>query len=184
VKRCEWCTKDEIYIKYHDEEWGEITKSERELFELLTLEVFQAGLNWLTILKKRENFRDAFDNFDYKKIATYDDNKVEELLKNKGIIRNKLKITATINNANKFMKIQDEYSSFYKYIWCFTENKQVRLKINSLDEYPKTNNLSERVTKDMKSKGFKFIGNTIIFSYLEAIGVMNNHMVGCYKFKK
>jgi DNA-3-methyladenine glycosylase I len=183
MKRCEWCTEDKIYVDYHDNEWGKITTDERELFEFLILESFQAGLSWLTILKKRENFRIAFDNFDYKKIAKYDENKFEELMADKNIIRNKLKIRAAINNASKFMEVQSEFGSFYNYLWNFVDGKQIINRPKNMEEFPTKSELSDRISKDMKKRGFKFIGTTIIYSYLEAVGVIDDHMEGCGKIK-
>ena len=180
MKRCDWCTEDKIYINYHDNEWGKISTDERELFEFLLLESFQAGLSWLTILKKRGNFRNAFDNFDYKKIAKYDEKKFQELMEDVGIIRNKLKIKAAINNATKFMEIQSEFGSFYNYIWGFVDGKQIINRPKTLKEAPTRSELSDKISKDMKKRGFKFIGTTIIYSYLEAVGVIDNHMEKCF----
>ena len=178
IKRCSWVTDDEIYIKYHDEEWGVPTHDDHKLFEMLILESFQAGLSWITILKKRENFRKAFDNFDYVKISEYNDNKVNELRENEGIIRHKGKINATINNAKIFMKIQDEFGSFDSYIWEFTNGKIIKAEFKTESE------LSKTISKDLKKRGMKFVGPTIIYSYLESIGIINNHQENCFKFDK
>ena len=178
IKRCSWVTDDEIYIKYHDEEWGVPTHDDHKLFEMLILESFQAGLSWITILKKRENFRKAFDNFDYVKISEYNDNKVNELRENEGIIRHKGKINATINNAKIFMKIQDEFGSFDSYIWEFTNGKIIKAEFKTESE------LSKTISKDLKKCGMKFVGPTIIYSYLESIGIINNHQENCFKFDK
>ena len=174
IKRCSWVTDDEIYIKYHDEEWGVPTHDDHKLFEMLILESFQAGLSWITILKKRENFRKAFDNFDYVKISEYNDNKVNELRENEGIIRHKGKINATINNAKIFMKIQDEFGSFDSYIWEFTNGKIIKAEFKTESE------LSKTISKDLKKRGMKFVGTTIIYSYLQAIGVIYSHEEGCF----
>ena len=176
-KRCEWVEgKEEIYLKYHDEEWGVPKYDDDILFEMLILELFQAGLSWITILKKREAFRKAFDNFDIDKIMKYDENKVNELLENEDIIRNKLKINATVNNAQVFREIQKEYGSFSKYIWSYTEGKIIKA------EYKTKSELSAKISKDLKKKGMKFVGPTIIYSYLESIGIIDNHTKECFKY--
>ena len=178
-ERCKWCNlKNEKYIKYHDEEWGKPLYDDKQLYELLILESFQAGLSWECVLNKREYFRQAFDNFDIDKILKYDDNKIKELLQNEKIIRNKLKINATINNSKVFKEIQKEYKTFFNYIWNFTEGKIVY-------EYDKTSSeLSDRVSKDLKKRGMKFVGTTIIYSYLQAIGIINSHEPQCFLNKK
>ena len=175
-KRCEWATDDEIYMKYHDEEWGVPKYDDDILFEMLILELFQAGLSWITILKKREAFKEAFDNFDIDKIMKYDENKVNELLENENIIRNKLKINATVNNAQVFREIQKEYGSFSKYIWSYTEGKIIKA------EYKTKSELSAKISKDLKKKGMNFVGPTIIYSYLESIGIIDNHTKECFKY--
>lgn len=175
-KRCTWATSDEVYMKYHDEEWGVPTHDDRELFEFLVLESFQAGLSWITILKKRENFKEAFDDFDVVKVAGYDDFKVDELRENEGIIRHKGKITSAINNAQVFIEIQKEFGSFDKYIWGFTDGKVIKA------EYLTESELSKNISKDLKKRGMKFVGPTIIYSYLEAIGIIDNHQKDCFKF--
>lgn len=177
MNRCSWVNmKNEIYIKYHDEEWGNPCFEDKYLFEMLVLESFQAGLSWECILNKRENFRNSFDNFDVNKIIAYDEEKINELLNNKGIIRNKLKISATINNAKIFKKIQKKYGSFKNYIFSFTNNKIIyeNNKINS--------ELSDIISDDLMKKGMKFVGTTIIYSYLQAIGVINSHDENCFKY--
>ena len=175
-KRCKWVTGDKIYIKYHDQEWGVPKHDDQEIFELLILESFQSGLSWITILKKRDNFRKAFDNFDYKKIAEYDDDKIEELLSDEGIIRNKGKINAAINNAKIFMDIQDEFGSFDEYIWDFSDGEIIKA------EYQTESELSKNISKDLKKRGMKFVGPTIIYSFLEAIGIIDNHEKTCFKY--
>ena len=178
-KRCIWCNlKNELYIKYHDEEWGQPIYNDKKLFELLILESFQAGLSWECVLNKREAFRQAFDNFDYEKISNYDNEKINELLKNENIIRNKLKINAAINNSKIFMEIQREYKTFSNYIWKFTNNKIIY-------EFDKTSSkLSDIISKDLKKRGMKFVGTTIVYSYLQAIGIINSHEKGCFMCKK
>ena len=175
-KRCKWVGANELYLKYHDEEWGEPTHDDQEIFEMLVLESFQSGLSWLTILKKRDNFRKAFDNFDYEKIADYDDEKIEELLSDEGIIRNKLKINAAINNAKIFMEIQEEFGSFDEYIWDFTDGEIIKA------EYKTESDLSKKISKDLKKRGMKFVGPKIIYSFLESIGIINNHEKKCFKY--
>ena len=175
-QRCNWAGSDEIYIRYHDEEWGVQTHDDRELFEMLVLESFQAGLSWITILKKRENFRKAFDEFDVVKVASYDDDKVEELRLNEGIIRHKGKITSAINNAKVFIEIQKEFGSFDEYIWSFTNGKIIKA------EFLTESDLSKTISKDLKKRGMKFVGPTIIYSYLESIGVIDNHQKDCFKY--
>ncbi|WP_407392223.1 DNA-3-methyladenine glycosylase I [Methanobrevibacter sp.] len=175
--RCSWVNlNEEIYVKYHDEEWGIPTHDDQELFEMLVLESFQAGLSWITILKKRENFKKAFDNFDVEKVANYDENKVEELRLNEGIIRHKGKITSAINNAKVFIEIQEEFGSFDEYIWGFNDEKIIKA------EYLTESDLSKDISKDLKKRGMKFVGSTIIYSYLESIGIIDNHEKNCFKY--
>lgn len=181
MKRCFWVDeKSEIYVKYHDEEWGEPKYNDRDLFELLILESFQAGLSWITVLKKREAFRIAYDNFDVEKVAKYNEDKVNELLNNQNIIRSKNKILASINNAKIFIKIQKEYGSFSNYIWGFTNNKIIK---NTQNYIPVSTPLSDKISKDLKSRGMKYVGTVIIYSYLQAIGIVNDHEKGCFKYK-
>ena len=174
--RCTWAGSDEVYIRYHDEEWGVPTHDDRELFEMLVLESFQAGLSWITILKKRENFKRAFDDFDVRKVADYDEAKVEELRLNEGIIRHKGKINAAVNNAQVFIEIQDEFGSFDEYIWGFTDGEIIKAEFLTESE------LSKHISKDLKKRGMKFVGPTIIYSYLESIGVIDNHQECCFKY--
>lgn len=180
MNRCSWVNDNPLYIKYHDEEWGVASYDDKFLFEMLLLESFQAGLSWECILNKRENFRDAFDNFDYNKISKYDENKINELINNKGIIRNKLKINAAINNSKIFIKIQKEYGTFSKYIWSFTNNKII---IHNGSKLYTRNSLSDRISEDLKKRGMKFVGTVIIYSYLQAIGMINDHEIDCLKKK-
>ena len=180
MNRCSWVNDNPLYIKYHDEEWGVASYDDSYLFEMLLLESFQAGLSWECILNKRENFREAFDNFDYNKISKYDENKINELINNKGIIRNKLKINAAINNSKIFIKIQKEYGTFSKYIWSFTNNKIIIH--NGVKLYTR-NSLSDRISEDLKKRGMKFVGTVIIYSYLQAIGVIDDHEIDCFKKK-
>ncbi|WP_375325642.1 DNA-3-methyladenine glycosylase I [Flagellimonas sp. GZD32] len=180
--RCGWCVGDPLYEAYHDEEWGVPVKDDDTLFEFLILETFQAGLSWITVLRKRENFREAFDHFDYQKIASYDQNKIEELLQNSGIIRNKLKVHATVTNAQAFMAIQKEFGSFSKYIWDFVDGQPIKNKIQNYKEAPATTPLSDTISKDLKKRGFKFVGSTVIYAHMQATGMVNDHEVNCFRY--
>ena len=183
-KRCSWSGNDPLYMSYHDEEWGVPVYDDDKLFEFLILETFQAGLSWITILRKRENFRKAFDNFDYQKIASYDENKFDELINDKGIIRNKLKIKATISNAISFIEIQREFGSFSKYIWGFVDHKPINNKWKSLNEIPATTELSDKLSKDLKKRGFKFVGPTVIYAHMQATGMVNDHVIDCFRYNE
>jgi len=182
--RCSWCGKDPLYVEYHDTEWGVPVYDDDKLFEFLILETFQAGLSWITVLRKRENFRAAFDNFNYKKIANYNDAKFDELIRNAGIIRNKLKIKATISNAIAFMEIQKEFGSFSTYIWGFTNGKPITNKHNNVHEIPATTELSDILSKDLKKRGFKFVGSTVIYAHMQAIGMVNDHGTHCFRYNE
>ncbi len=179
--RCGWCEKDDLYQNYHDQEWGNPVYDDATLFEFLILETFQAGLSWHTILKKRENFRVAFDRFDYVKIAGYAEDKVQELLQDAGIIRNQLKIRATISNAIAFLNVQKEFGSFSKYIWQFTGGQPIVNHWQTLKEIPATTPLSDAVSKDLKKRGFKFVGTTVVYAHLQATGMVNDHLLSCWK---
>ncbi len=180
--RCNWCGNDPLYMEYHDTEWGVPVYDDAKLFEFLILETFQAGLSWITILRKRENFRVAFDNFNYKKIATYNEDKFDELIQNAGIIRNKLKIKATISNAIAFMEVQKEFGSFSNYIWKFTNGKPIKNKPKSLEDVPATTELSDIISKDLKKRGFKFVGSTVIYAHMQATGMVNDHITDCFRY--
>ncbi|WP_117881429.1 DNA-3-methyladenine glycosylase I [Aureibaculum luteum] len=182
--RCAWCGNDPLYMAYHDEEWGVPVYDDAKLFEFLVLETFQAGLSWITILKKRENFREAFDNFDYKKIAKYGEDKYESLLQDAGIIRNKLKIRATISNAKAYMEIQKEFGSFSDYIWEFTKGKPIKNKHKSMSDVPATTDLSDKLSKDLKKRGFKFVGSTVIYANMQATGMVNDHVADCFRYSE
>lgn len=183
IIRCGWCEKDDLYRKYHDEEWGKPVYDDETIFEFLVLESFQAGLSWYTILSKRENFSRAFDRFDYHKIAIYSDKKIEELMHNSGIIRNRLKILATISNAQKFMEVQKEFGSFSQYIWSFVDGKPIENHFKTLSEIPATNEISDRLAKDLKKRGFKFMGSTVMYAYMQATGMVNDHLLDCHARK-
>lgn len=178
--RCAWCEKDDLYRDYHDNEWGKPVYDDDKLFEFLILETFQAGLSWYTILKKRENFRSAFDHFDYKKVAQYNEEKVQELLLDAGIIRNQLKIRATISNAIAFMKVQEEFGSFSTYIWNFVDGKPIENNRKSLKEVTATTPLSDKISKDLKKRGFKFVGSTVVYAHMQATGMVNDHVEDCF----
>lgn len=179
IIRCDWCGSDPLYQHYHDTEWGIPLYEDRKIFEFLILETFQAGLSWITILRKRENFRKAFDNFDYKKIALYNQDKIEELLQNEGIVRNRLKIQATVNNAQAFMKVQEEFGSFSNYIWKFTGGKPIVNCPKTLKDIPVTTPLSDTISKDLKKRGFKFVGSTVVYAHMQATGMVNDHLESC-----
>jgi DNA-3-methyladenine glycosylase I len=182
--RCDWCNNSEIYVKYHDEEWGVPVYEDHQLFEMLILESFQAGLNWLTILKKREHFREAFDAFDYKQVSKYSEAKVKELLTNDGIIRHRGKIEASINNAKAFITIQQEFESFSKYIWAYVNHKPIINEFSSIAEIPAQTNLSQKISADLRKRGFKFLGPTTIYAFMQATGMVNDHLTYCFKHKK
>ncbi len=182
MERCPWCGDDPLYTKYHDEEWGVPVHDERKHFEFLVLESAQAGLSWITILRKRENYRIAYDNFDPDKVANYSEEKINELLQNSGIVRNRRKIEASINNAKMFLNIQKEFGSFDNYIWKFVNYRPVINSWESISDVPATSTLSDEVSKDLKKRGFKFLGSTIIYSHLQATGIINDHIVNCFRY--
>lgn len=184
LNRCPWCGTDLIYMKYHDEEWGVPVHDDDKLFEFIVLEGFQAGLSWRTILYKRENFRKAFDNFNAEKIARYNDKKVQKLLNDSGIIRNKLKIAATITNAKAFLNIQDKNGSFNDYLWQFTGGKVKKNAWGTLKEIPARTPESDAMSKQLIKDGFKFVGSTICYAHMQATGMVNDHLVDCHRYKK
>ena len=180
--RCAWVTDSKLYQDYHDFEWGEPVYDDEILFEFLILETFQAGLSWITILNKRENFREAFDGFDYRKIAKYPESKFNELLQNKGNIRNKLKIRSTITNAQLFMEIQQEFGSFSKFIWAYVDGKPIINNYKTIKEVPATTAISDKISKDLKKRGFKFVGSTVMYAFMQAVGMVNDHTTDCFKY--
>lgn len=180
--RCKWCEKDPLYIKYHDTEWGVPVHDDQKLFECLLLETFQAGLSWITVLRKRENFRNAFDHFDYHKIAFYDEGKIQELLQDTGIVRNKLKVRAAVSNAKAFMEVQKEFGSFDKYIWSFVDGNPIQNHWASTKELPATTEISDILSKDLKKRGFKFVGSTIVYAHMQATGMVNDHTIDCFRY--
>lgn len=181
--RCAWAA-DPLNALYHDSEWGVPVRDDKKFFEFLILEGAQAGLSWTTILKKRENYRKAFDSFDVKKIAKYDDRKVVSLLLDAGIIRNKLKIAATIKNAKAFIEVQKEFGSFAAYIWQFVENKTIKTSLKNLSEYPTKTKEAEAMSKDLLKRGFKFVGPTICYAFMQATGMVNDHQLSCFRYNK
>ena len=180
--RCKWCEKDPLYIKYHDTEWGVPVHDEQKLFEFLILETFQAGLSWITVLRKRDNFRKAFDKFDYNKVALYDEDKIQELLQDPGIVRNKLKVRAAVSNAKAFMEVQKEFGSFDKYIWSFVDGNSIQNQWVTTKELPATTEISDILSKDLKKRGFKFVGSTIVYAHMQATGMVNDHTIDCFRY--
>ena len=180
--RCSWCGDDPLYVEYHDREWGIPVRDDRVLFEFLLLETFQAGLSWITILRKRESFRVAFDGFDWERIAEYGEDKYQELLGNEGIVRNLLKIQAAIGNARAFQKIREEEGSFSNYIWGFVGQKPVVNRWKSMDQVPAATALSDRISKDLKRRGFKFVGSTVVYAFMQAVGLVNDHLTSCFRY--
>ena len=184
LTRCPWAGSEPIYQEYHDKEWGIPSHDDRHLFEMLTLEGAQAGLSWITILKKREGYRQAFDNFDVQKVAKYNNRKVEWLMKNPNIVRNKLKISSTLQNAKMFIQVQHEFGSFDKYLWQFVNNKPIVNKWRALKDFPAKTNESDILSKDLLKRGFKFVGSTICYAYMQAVGLVDDHTVDCFCKKK
>ncbi len=181
--RCAWCEKDDLYRNYHDNEWGKPVYDDETIFEFLILETFQAGLSWYTVLAKRENFRKAFDNFDFIKIANYSEDKMAELAEDTGIIRNKLKIKATVTNAQAFIKVQEEFGTFSKYIWQFVNGKPIDNQPKTLSEVKATTPISDALSKDLKKRGFKFVGSTVMYAHMQATGMVNDHVMDCWTRK-
>lgn len=178
--RCAWAGDLPIYIDYHDHEWGRPAHDDNKLFEMLILEGMQAGLSWITVLKKREAFRRAFDGFDPGKVARYDDAKIQELLANEGIIRNRLKVNAAVTNAKAFLEVQEKCGSFNQFIWAYVDDTPIRTHRNAMDEIPAKTPLSDQISKDLKKLGFKFVGSTIIYAFMQATGMVNDHVSNCY----
>lgn len=181
-KRCDWVTSDQVYIDYHDHEWGKPTHDDHELFEMLCLEGAQAGLSWITILKRRENYRKAFDNFNLSLVQGYDEEKIQEILQDEGIIRNKLKVRSVVTNAKAFLKVQDEFGSFDAYIWGFVGGKPILNDWYNHGEVPATTEESIKMSKDLKKRGFKFVGPTICYAYMQSIGMVNDHTRDCFLY--
>ena len=184
VKRCGWGESDPLYLRYHDKEWGVPLHNDRRLFEMLILEGTQAGLSWLIVLRKREEYRKAFDNFDASRIARYTERKVQKLLSNPGIIRNRLKVTATIGNARAFLKVQEEFGSFDKFLWSFVGGKPRQNRFKRLQEIPTRTPESDAMSRELKKRGFRFVGSTICYAFMQAVGMVNDHLVSCYRHKE
>ena len=182
--RCSWAGDLPIYIDYHDNEWGRPVHDDRKLFEMLILEGMQAGLGWITILKKREAFREAFDGFDPEKMASYGESKIQELLSNEKIIRNRLKVNAAVTNAKAFLKVQEQYGSFHQFIWAYVDNTPIQNHWKRMEEVPAKTPLSDRISGDLKQMGFKFVGSTIIYSFMQAIGMVNDHITDCFAYEE
>ena len=183
MNRCRWCTQDPVYVQYHDEEWGNPVHDDRLLFEFLVLEGAQAGLSWLTVLKKRFNYRKAFDNFDVKKVASYNEKKIKALLANEGIIRNRLKIQSAIRNAKAFLEVQKEFGSFDKYLWAYVGHKPIKNHFKQHKELPAKTDLSDQISADLKQRGFNFVGSTIIYAFMQAVGMVNDHTKDCFRYR-
>jgi DNA-3-methyladenine glycosylase I len=181
-QKCGWCIGDDLYESYHDQEWGKPVYDDQTLFEFLILETMQAGLSWITILRKRQNYFDALDQFDVQKIAAYDQEKQEELLQNAGIIRHKLKVKSIINNAQLFLEVQKEYGSFSKFIWSYVDGKPIKNQVENYKKAPANTALSEQISKDLKTRGFKFVGPTIMYAFMQATGMLNDHETTCFRY--
>ena len=184
IKRCKWAGKDPLYIEYHDKQWGVPVYEDAKIFEFLLLETFQAGLSWITILRRRENFRTAFDDFDFQEIANYSDKKLEDLRKDAGIIRNRLKIKAAKSNALAFMEVQKEFGTFSKYIWSFLDGKPIKNAFKTMSELPANTPLSDKISADLKKRGFKFVGSTIVYAHMQAMGIVNDHTTDCFRYNE
>ncbi len=183
MKRCTW-PRNDLAIRYHDEEWGVPLHDEQKLFEFLVLEGAQAGLSWDTILRKRENYRKAFDGFDVEKVARYTDKRIEKLLQNEGIIRNRLKVASAVSNAKAFIEVQKEFGSFDAYIWSFVDGKPILNKWKRTSQIPATSEVSDTISKDLKKRGFNFVGSTIVYAHMQATGMVNDHLVSCFRYKQ
>ena len=184
MKRCAWCQADTLYIKYHDKEWGVPLHADKKLFEFLILEGAQAGLSWITVLKKRQAYRDAFDQFDFNRVAQYKEGKIRDLLDNRGIIRNELKIRATVKNARAFIRVREEFVTFDKFIWQFTGGKTIHNSWKSLKQIPARTEISEQMSKQLKKRGFSFVGPIICYAFMQAIGMVNDHSIDCFRYRE
>ncbi len=184
MKRCPWCGTDPLYQKYHDEEWGVPVFDDQKLFEFLILEGAQAGLSWITILRKRENYRKAFAKFDPKKVVRFGQKEIQRLLNNPGIVRNRLKVESSVTNARAFLKIQEEFGSFAKYQWQFVEGKPIQNRLRNFKTIPARTELSDIISKDLKKRGFRFVGSTIIYAHMQAVGMVNDHLISCFRYQE
>lgn len=183
-KCCTWCGDDPVYVSYHDKEWGVPVHSDRKLFEFLILEGAQAGLSWITVLKKRAAYRKAFDNFDFNKVARYNSKKIQSLLNNPGIIRNRLKIHSAVRNAQAFIEVRKEFGTFNKYIWGFVDGTSIQNRYKKLSDIPAKTELSDAISKDLKKRGFNFVGSTIVYAHMQATGMVNDHVTGCFRYRE
>lgn len=183
-RRCEWCGDDPLYVRYHDREWGVPVKSDRKLFEFLILEGAQAGLSWLTVLKKRQAYRKAFDKFDFNRVALYRESKIKSLLDDAGIIRNRLKIRSAVQNARAFIEVRKEFGTFSRYIWSFVGGKPLQNRWKNMKELPARTALSDEISRDLKKRGFSFVGSTIVYAHMQATGMVNDHVTGCYRYRE
>jgi len=183
-KRCAWCGEDPLYVSYHDNEWGVPVHTDRKLFEFILLEGAQAGLSWITVLRKRQAYRQAFDGFDFNKVAAYKEKKLEELLENPGIIRNKLKISSAVTNAKAFITVRKEFGTFNKYIWAFVDGRPVQNHRKGMQDIPANTPLSDAISKDLKKRGFKFVGSTIVYAHMQATGMVNDHVADCFRYRQ
>ena len=182
--RCEWCGTDPLYVAYHDDEWGVPSHDDRHLFEMLILEGAQAGLSWSTILKKRSAYREAFDGFDPEKVARYTPKKIDALLKDPGIVRNRLKVVSAVTNARAFLRVTEEFGSFDRYIWSFVGGRPIQNERRRLKDLPPKTTRSDAMSKDLKKRGFKFVGSTICYAFMQAVGMVNDHIVDCYRYRE
>jgi len=182
IERCPWCMGNEAYMEYHDHEWGVPVYDDAKQFEFLVLESAQAGLSWLTILKRREGYRTQYDQFDVQKVATYDESRIRMMLQDTGIIRNRKKIESSINNANRFIEIQEKFGSFAKYLWDFVEGKQILNRFSKIEDIPPRTQLSDKISRDLKDRGFQFLGSTIVYAHLQATGLVNDHLTSCFRY--
>jgi len=184
LSRCDWCLGSELYRQYHDEEWGVPQHDDQSLFEMLILEGAQAGLSWITILNKRENYRKLFCQFDYRKVARITDKRLEKILLDSGIVRNRLKVFSSRTNAQRFLEVQNEFESFDNYIWQFVDGKPIRNRFKKMADVPASTDISDAMSKDLKRRGFKFVGSTICYAYMQAVGMVNDHLISCFRYKE
>lgn len=183
-QRCDWCGDDNLYLRYHDKEWGVPVHSDKKLFEFLILEGVQAGLSWITVLRKRTAYREAFDRFDFNKVANYNQRKIDTLLKNRGLVRNRLKMQAAVKNARAFIEVREEFGTFNRFIWQFTDGETIHNRFRSMQEVPANTPISDAMSKELKRRGFTFVGSTICYAFMQATGMVNDHLVDCYRYQQ
>ncbi len=183
-QRCDWCGDDNLYLRYHDKEWGVPVHSDRKLFEFLILEGVQAGLSWITVLRKRPAYREAFDRFDFIKVANFNQRKIDTLLKNRGLVRNRLKMQAAVKNARAFIEVREEFGTFNRFIWQFTDGETIHNRFRSMQEVPANTPISDAMSKELKRRGFTFVGSTICYAFMQATGMVNDHLVDCYRYQQ